>query len=112
MANRRKTRRFIKRCSVEFAVHGVRHTGISSDFSLEGLFIRTNYPYPPGTLMEITITLPDGRYSNILARVRRVNKSIPGRIIAASSKYSKNGMGVEILEKDENYLHLIRDLLG
>jgi len=112
MANRRKMRRFIRRCSVEFTVGGVKHTGVSSDFSLGGLFIRTNYPYAPGTVMEITIVLPDGMFSHVMARVTRANKSAVVRGAATQMKQLKNGMGVEILEKDANYLHLIRDLLG
>lgn len=111
MEKKRKRRRFIKRCSVEFEVDGVKRTGISSDFSLGGLFIRTNYPYPPDTVMEITIILPDGNHSKVMAKVRRANKSALGRVIGTPSKQYKNGMGVEIIKKDSNYLHLIRSLL-
>jgi len=111
MEKKRKKRRFIKRCSVEFEVDGVKRTGISSDFSLGGLFIRTNYPYPPDTVMEITIGLPDGTKSKVMARVRRASKSALGKVMGTPSKQYKNGMGVEILTKDENYLHLIRMLL-
>lgn len=112
MANKRKKRRFIRRCPVEFGVDGVKRTGVSSDFSLGGLFIRTNYPYAPGTVLEVTIALPDGKLSHVMARVRRAKKSALGRAMGAQTKQLKNGMGVELLEKDVNYLHLIRDLLG
>jgi len=44
--NRRKHKRYIRRCEIEFVSDGVTYRGIASDFSLNGLFIRTNHPLP------------------------------------------------------------------
>ena len=61
MANRRKHRRFIKRCNVEFALDGVLHAGISSNFSLRGMFVRTTYPQAPDSVIEVKLYLLGAR---------------------------------------------------
>ena len=112
MKSRRLQKRFIKRCEVEFVVDGTTYRGISSDFSLNGLFIRTGFPLAPNTSLDVTIYLPDGSLSRLKVRVARSWRSATGRVMGTPLKGGKNGMGVEILEKDANYLHLIRSLLG
>jgi hypothetical protein len=112
MANKRQHRRFIKRCEVEFVADGLTYRGISSDFSLKGLFIRTKNPLAPGTVFDLVIHLPDGAISRVKVRARRAWKTSTGRVMGTPVKASKNGMGAEVLEKDANYLHLIRSLLS
>jgi hypothetical protein len=111
MPEKRKHRRFIRRCGTEFTSGEVTRTGISSDFSLGGLFIRTNYPLPPDTLIDIIIFLPDGGKSKLKGKVRRSAKTQLGKVLGTPVKSLKNGMGVEILERDANYLHLISGLV-
>lgn len=112
MENKRKQKRFIRRCEVEFSAAGSSYTGISSDFSLNGLFIRTNHPFAPGIELNLLIHLPDGSVSRLKAKVRRAWKTATGRVMGTPIREFKNGMGVEIMEKDANYLHFIRSLLG
>jgi len=112
MKSGRKQRRFIKRCEVEFVSDSLICRGISSDFSLGGLFIRTNYPLVPESVLDVTVHLPDGGVSMLKVKVRRAWKTAAGRMMGIPVKAFKNGMGVEIMEKDVNYLHFIRSLLG
>lgn len=112
MANKRQQKRFISRCETEFVVNDVTYRGIASDFSLQGLFIRTTHPATPDTIVDITIYLPDGLTSNLTGKVRRAMKPSIGRVIGTPVKALKHGMGVEIIKKDANYLHFIRSLLG
>ncbi len=112
MADDRGQKRFIKRLNTEFSVDRVTRKGISSNLSINGLFIRTNYPYIPDTLLDIVIHFPDGNVSKIKGRVRRSSKTSLGRIMGATVKSLKNGMGIKIVESDANYLHLIRDLIS
>lgn len=91
---------------------GLTYRGISSDFSLFGLFIRTNFPMRRDTVLDLTIHLPDGTISKLKVKVIRAWRTAIGKVIGTPVRAAKNGMGVEILRKDANYLHFIRSLLG
>ncbi len=110
---KRQRKRFIKRCEAEFVVNETTYKGISSNFSLNGFFIRTNHPPKPDTILHIVIHLPDGSTSNVKGKVIRAWKTPTGRVMRApigSSK--KNGMGIEIIEKDDNYVHFIKSFFS
>ena len=111
MINRRKHKRYIRRCEIEFTSDGVSYSGIASDFSLNGLFIRTNYPLPPGSVLNLTVHLPGGVTSQLTTRVIRKWRTATGKVIGSPVKTAKNGMGVEIIKKDINFLHFIRSIL-
>jgi len=117
MGNNRKHKRFIKRCDLEFALNGQTYRGISKDFSLDGLFIMTDDTLSPDSIIDIVVHLPNGLTSRLRGKVRRVLKTTnKGTLITTF----KNGMGVEIIEKDTNYscfvssyyLHYTRSLLS
>jgi hypothetical protein len=93
--SKRQDARFVRRLETEFSAEGKNYRGISSDLSCNGLFIRTNHAFQPGTLLEITIHLPDGSASKLKGRVRRALKT---PVISL-----KNGMGVELVEKDAHF---------
>ncbi len=109
--NKRKFPRYTRRCEVEFTLEGVTNRGIGSDFSLNGLFIRTNHPFSPGEVIDVLIHLSDGTTARVRGRVKRAMKSAVGNLLGASMKALKNGMGLELTEKDAHYLHFIRALL-
>lgn len=111
MINRRKHKRYVRRREVEFVSDGVTYRGIASDFSLNGLFIRTNYPLPPDTVLDVIVHLPGSLTSQLTIRVIRAWRTAAGRVIGSPIKTFKNGMGVEITRKDINFLHFIRSLL-
>jgi len=109
--NRRQTRRFTRRCEAEFTAGNITNRGIASDFSLTGLFLRTGNPFPPDTIIDILVFLPDGATSLLKARVKRSMKTPLGKVIGVPVKELKNGMGVEIIKRDPPYLNYIRSLL-
>lgn len=102
MRTRRRHERIIKRLEVEFSANEQTNRGISSNFSLGGLFIRTNRVYAPGTAVELLIHFPDGTssHSKGIVRMSRLTPVSP-----------KNGMGIEITEKDEAYAAFMKSIL-
>ena len=101
---RRKSRRVTKRLEVTFSSGGLQVTGISSDLSSSGLFIRTQNGLMPGTIVEIEIYLPGHKLGRLKGIVRRTVK--------ASLSMVKNGMGVELIERDSNYLDFMKTING
>ncbi len=102
--------RFIKRCEVEFSSDSVTRRGISSNLSLNGLFIRTDLPFFPNTILDMVIYLPDGSVSVLKGRVTRSSRTSLG-ITGTHLKNFKNGMGIEIINRDINYQNFIGSLL-
>jgi hypothetical protein len=97
--SKRGHQRCIKRLEVKFSSDNKFFTGISSDLSENGLFIRTQKGFAPGTAIDIKIFLPDGKTSVI--------KGIVKRTIKSSISALKNGMGIEIIEKDKSYINFL-----
>lgn len=102
MKSDRKSDRFIRRLETEFTAEDITYRGISSDFSLTGLFIRTTHPFAPGTAIDITVHLPDGESSRLKGIVRRAFKS---PVVGL-----KSGMGVQITAKDAHYINFIKSV--
>jgi hypothetical protein len=98
----RKHARFIKRLEVECSANQEYSRGISSNFSLGGLFIRTNRPFTCGTLVDLNIHLPDGESAKAKGVVKTAQKTALASL--------KNGMGIELVEKDLNYVTFIKSL--
>jgi hypothetical protein len=96
--------RFIRRLETEFSAEGKKYRGISSDFSCGGLYIRTNHAFAPGTVLEMTIYLPDGSASKAKGMVRRALKT---PIVSL-----KNGMGVQLLEGDEKFMGFLKEFIS
>ena len=112
VAEKRRHKRFIKRFETELRADDTTHRGITSNLSLNGLFISKNRPFPPDTILAIVIHLPDGSTSKLKGRVRRALKTLTGELIGTRLKSFKNGMGVEIVEKDDNYIEFIKSSLA
>jgi ribosomal protein S27E len=93
--SKRKHERFVRRLETEFSGEGKNYRGISSDLSHSGLFIRTNHAFPPGTIIDILIHLPGGSSAKLKGRVRRALRTAVVSL--------KNGMGIELTEKDASY---------
>ncbi len=103
--------RFTKRCEIEFSSDSVTRRGISSNLSLNGLFIRTDLPFFPDTILDIVIYLPDGSISVLKGRVTRSSKTSLGKVMGTHLKNFKNGMGIEIINRDINYQNFMNSLL-
>lgn len=93
--SKRANKRYIRRLETEFTAAGKTYKAISGDFSLSGIFIRTNHASPPGTEIDIVIHLPDGNDAVLNGIVRRAMKTFAVSL--------KNGMGIEITASDTNY---------
>ena len=100
MRAKRRHERFTRRLEVEFSAHDKTYVGISSNFSIGGLFIRSNYPFPPETLITMKIHLPDGSLAHATGRVKSALKTAVTGM--------KNGMGVELVSYDNAYTEFIR----
>jgi hypothetical protein len=109
--HRRRFKRYTRRCEAEFTAGDITGRGIASDFSFSGLFLKTNHPVPPDTLISITVHLPGGTTSHLRGTVKRSMKTAIGRVMGLPVKSLKNGMGLELTEKDTPYLDFIRSLL-
>ncbi|MCE5195077.1 MAG: PilZ domain-containing protein [Nitrospiraceae bacterium] len=100
MAKRESDRR-TRRLEVKFKSWRSTETypGTTSDVSESGLFVRTRYGLIPGTFVEVQIYLPDGTMAKVQGQVKRTIKT--------GISTFKNGMGILITEKDQNYIKLM-----
>jgi Tfp pilus assembly protein PilZ len=103
LKTKRRYERIIRRLEIEFSAKDQTHRGISSNFSLGGIFIRTNRAFEPGTEVDLLIHLPDGTRSKAKGIVKMAMKT---PVVSL-----KNGMGVEITEKDQQYIKFVETLL-
>jgi hypothetical protein len=99
--NKRKNPRFTKRLEARFIADGESFVCITSNLSETGLFIRTKRGFAPDSILDIKLIMPDGNISSIKGIVKRTVK-VPLSI--------KNGMGIELLEKDETYVQYVKSL--
>jgi hypothetical protein len=98
---RRRHERFVRRLESEFIGDGKNYRAISSDFSRSGIFIRTNHAFAPGTELDIIIHLPNETDCKLTGVVRRAMKTPFVSL--------KNGMGIELLSRDHNYIKFLRE---
>jgi len=99
--NKRKNPRFTKRLEARFIADGESFVGITSNLSENGLFIRTKRGFAPDSILDVELTMPDGKVSFIRGIVKRTVK-VPLSV--------KNGMGIELLKKDETYMRYVKSL--
>ncbi len=99
----KRSKRFTKRLEVTFRSGGLRYRGILSNISVNGLFIRTNRGYAPGTTIDIELMLPDNTISLLKGIVRRTIKNPVTPM--------NNGMGVELIRQDAKYQNFIKPFL-
>ncbi|MEJ2684979.1 MAG: PilZ domain-containing protein [Candidatus Sulfobium sp.] len=102
MKIKRHYRRFMRRLEVEFSANDRHYRGISSNFSLGGMFVRTNHAFATGTLIDITVHLPGGGTAALKGRVKMALKTPAVSL--------RNGMGVEIVESDPVFVDFIKSL--
>ena len=108
----RKQKRFIERFKVEFIVNDKTYRGLSSNFSLNGLFIRTKQLFQTETLIDIIIHFPNDLRSRLKGKVVRISKNALWKASEIMRVCDENGLGIEIIEKDSLYLHFIRSFLS
>ncbi|MCX5717730.1 MAG: PilZ domain-containing protein [Nitrospirae bacterium] len=100
--SKRKADRYIKRLEAVFTAGAETHWGTTSDLSEQGMFIRTLHALVPGTVLDIEIHLPDNVISKVRGKVRRaIRIQITG---------IRNGMGIDLIETDNNYIELVKKI--
>lgn len=102
--NRRRHPRFVKRLETRIVSDHISFWSISSDLSKSGLFIRTNRGLNIETIIDIELSLPDNGIALLKGIVRRTTRT------GVSSM--KNGMGVEIIEKDQAFIDFVNSVIG
>jgi hypothetical protein len=99
---KRQHKRYTSRCEIEFSMDGTTYRGISSNLSLNGLFIRTRNPFTVDTVINLIAHLPNGSTSKL--------KGITRRAMRNPVLNQQNGMAVEIIEKDSNYFDFVNSV--
>jgi hypothetical protein len=94
--------RFTKRLETTFSSSGSKYRGITSDLSAWGIFIRTHHGLMPGNVVDIEMYLPTQILCHLKGVVRRTLKTPLSTL--------KNGMGVELIERDRNYIEFLKSL--
>lgn len=107
----RRQKRLLKRCTAEFKADGQTYTGICKNLSIDGLFIKTRKPLGPDKIIEMIVNLPDGSTSKLTGRVTRATKDPYSSILERAGVPSKDGMGIQLIEKDANYLTFVTSLV-
>jgi hypothetical protein len=92
--------RYTKRLEVTFSSGHLSFKGILSNISENGIFIRTNRGFAPGTTVDIEVMMPDESISHLKGIVKRTVKTPLTAV--------KNGMGVELTQKDDSFLSFVR----
>ncbi len=105
-----RRKRCQKRLEVEFCANNIAYRGVSENFSISGLFIKADNCLVPGSAVAIKVHLPDGSISTLKGRVTRVQRP-PYASGTASEKAFTDGMGIEITERDSNYLKFFMSLV-
>jgi hypothetical protein len=107
----RKRKRLKKSCQVDFCANNETYRGVSDNFSVDGLFIWTDNLLAPQSVVSMTVHLPDGSTSKLKGLVRRVHK-VSHDSVKPSGQIFKCGMGIEIIERDPNYMKFFISLLS
>jgi hypothetical protein len=108
---RRRQKRFVKRCTAEFTSDGQKYTGLCRNMSLDGLFIKTRKPLALEKIIEMMVHLPDGSTSKLTGIVTRATREPYSLILERAGIPSKDGMGIQLIEKDANYLNFVTSLI-
>jgi len=109
---KRRQKRFVKRCSVEFTSDAKTYTGICKNLSLDGLFIKTRKPLGLEKIIEMIVHLPNGSTSKLTGRVTRATREPYSLVLEMAGIPSKDGMGIQLMEKDANYLNFVTLLIS
>ncbi|MDA8168275.1 MAG: PilZ domain-containing protein [Nitrospiraceae bacterium] len=95
MTEKRRSSRYKKKLKVDYRKDALAGSGTSRNISEEGLFINTNDDgCSPGSVIDITIHLPDGSTSRLKGVVRHTGDGFTGP--------GRTGLGIEFIDSDGN----------
>ncbi|OGW30964.1 MAG: hypothetical protein A2X59_12020 [Nitrospirae bacterium GWC2_42_7] len=100
--NKRNCKRKIRRLNIFFSDGNSEHSGISSDFSCNGLFIRTRKGFSEGTTLQMKLEFENGKILQLTGIVKRAIRTMATSL--------KNGMGIELISIPSEYDKFIDDL--
>lgn len=103
MTEKRKSRRISKRLDVEYSKEAQKQRGFSKNVSENGAFISSKDSHAPGSVITLTIHLPNDTTSVLQGIVRHVETTPPGE---------EGGMGIEFIETDDNFVNFINLMAG
>jgi hypothetical protein len=112
LGDKRKLKRFSDRLNISFNVNGIVYSGLLTNFSLNGLFIKTNYSFPPNTRLDMTIYLPNDLISHVKGKVVRTSIETILGVSGKTRGCAEKGIGIELTEEDVLYLHFIRSFVS
>lgn len=98
---KRSCKRKIKRLNISFSDGNIEHKGISSDFSCNGLFIRTRNGYKEGTILQLMLDIDD---------ITIPMTGIVVRFIKPGIAIIKFGIGIELTSTTPEYDNFIKEL--
>ena len=90
VADKRNLKRHRKRMTLKFGIGGLSRVAFTEDISRQGMCIKTAFVHPPGSSIDIDLTLPDGTPVKLVGEVMWAKKVPPNMI----HLIKKCGMGV------------------
>ena len=97
--DKRQDVRFSKQLKVKIVFEGKISWGVMHDISQNGLFIKTNYIFSEGSVLDIELMLPNSDICSLRGIVRRSIKT--------NESIRKFAIGVELLLKDSLFDNLL-----
>jgi uncharacterized protein (TIGR02266 family) len=99
---KRVHKRVFRRLDVKFTSGDISRNAITSNISVNGMFVRTRKVLNQGTELDLELTLPSGEVIQLRGRVARA---------IITPLHNKDGMGVELTEIPPEYTEFIKTLL-
>jgi Tfp pilus assembly protein PilZ len=96
MADKRSTKRRIKRMHIIFSCEGKEFRGISSNVSSTGIFIKTRKKFKTGLYVNMIVDIDENQKMNLNGVIARTK---------ITSKFDRfvNGIGIELTEVPQAY---------
>ncbi len=110
MAEKRYQYRHKKRLKVRFGLEQTKKIAFTSDLSAGGVFVSTGNPEPPGTHVQLELSLPHHDAILAIGQVRWAKK-VPANLFHVAKKA---GMGIQIKKFEKgraaffNYLESLK----
>ena len=102
MVEKRRASRRLKRLPVRCSCGTCEFAGVTSNFSQDGLFIRTKKPFKPG--VPVKLLFETDKKSTIAL------SGVIARAIRKEIMFSKNGMGVKLTSIPQSYSSFLEEL--